>query len=123
MITSKAKEVLDKVNTTCDFGDVIFDDINATDAFGSNALHCVATWGDVESAKALVESGIDINKQGEWGSAPLHDAVLQEHFEMVKYLLSIGVNVHVKDDSGYTAKDHAKEFCKNMEIINLLDKI
>lgn len=122
MITSKAKEVLDKVNGTCDFGDVIFDDINATDVFGSNALHCVATWGDVKSAKALVESGIDINKQGEHGSTPLHDAVLQEHFEMVKYLLSIGVNVNIKNDHGQTAKEHAKEFCKNIEIINLLSK-
>jgi ankyrin repeat protein len=83
MITPEAKILLDKVGNTCDFQFVDFKDINSTDSFGSNALHCVATWGDVDAARILVESGIDINKQGEYGATPLHDAILQEHVEMV----------------------------------------
>jgi ankyrin repeat protein len=60
-------KILERVKQTADFGYVDFSDINATNALGNNALHCVIVWGDYEAAKILVANGINVNQKGEEG--------------------------------------------------------
>eukprot|EP01032_Pedospumella_encystans_P011607 gene11607-13489_t len=50
---------------------------------------------------------------------PLHLAVLYDHLEMVQYLIKEGVNVNVKDESGYTAMGIAYEQ-SSLQVINEL---
>jgi ankyrin repeat protein len=84
--------LLEKVQSTADVGYVTFDSINATNAFGDNALHCVCVWGDLEAAKLLVENGINLNQQGEHGFTPLRVAADFGHNELTAYLISKGAD-------------------------------
>ena len=42
IMNEDVKSILNQVKDTCDFSYVDFTDINATNSFGDNALHCVA---------------------------------------------------------------------------------
>lgn len=84
--------LLSRVSTAPDFGYVKFDSINATNAFGDNALHCVCIRNDLAAAKLLVENGININQPGEHGFTPLRMAADFGSSELVSYLLSNGAD-------------------------------
>lgn len=99
-MTPEVRAVLDRVRESCDFGYVPFEDINDTNEFGSNALHCIAVWGDAESARVLISAGINVNQPGEDGYTPLHTAASFGHYELVKLLLESGANPLARTD-GY----------------------
>ena len=77
----EVRSILDRVRQICDFDYVAFDDINDTNSFGSNALHCLAVWGDTEAARTLILEGINVNQHGENGYTPLHEAAGFGHFD------------------------------------------
>lgn len=91
-MNERVVELLDRVKSTADFGYVVFDSINTTNALGDNALHCVCVWGDLESAKLLVENGIDVNQQGEFGFTPLRVAADFGHLAIAEYLKANGAD-------------------------------
>ena len=64
-LNEEVRRILNEVKRAPDFSYVEFDSINATNAFGDNALHCLCVCGDLESVKVLVENGININQPGE----------------------------------------------------------
>lgn len=86
------KAILASVRENCDFDYVAFEDINDTNSFGSNALHCLAIRNDIDSARTLITEGINVNQRGEHGYTPLHEATSFGHFEFVKLLLESGAN-------------------------------
>ena len=88
----EVQAILNRVKDTADFGYVDFDDINATNTLGDNALHCVIVWGDYEAARVLIENGIDIQKHGEHGYTPLHQACAFGHKNIVELLLQNGAD-------------------------------
>jgi len=53
-----------KVSHLPEFLGIEMSDINTCGHTGDNALHVVAQWGDLASAKLLIERGIDVNKPG-----------------------------------------------------------
>jgi ankyrin repeat protein len=63
-----------------------------TRSFGETPLHVVAIWGDVDSARVLIDEGGVIDVPGEEGCTPLHDATMQGHVEFVKLLLERGAD-------------------------------
>lgn len=89
-MTERVRAILDRVHEVSDYCYVTFDDINSTNALGDNALHCVCVWGDIESARVLIEGGIDINKKGEFGFTPLAIAEQFGHGEIAGLLRSLG---------------------------------
>ena len=89
-MNDRVKAVLDQVRGTADFGYVSFDDVNSTNAFGDNALHCVCVWGDIEAARVLIEAGININQAGEHGFTPLAIAERFRHPDVAELLRSLG---------------------------------
>jgi ankyrin repeat protein len=95
----EVRKLLDQVKDTADFGYVEFNDINATNEMGDNALHCVIVWGDYESAKLLIENGININQSGEHGYTPLHQACSLGHTELVTLLLKHGANPFARTEA------------------------
>ena len=87
------RELLNEVESVADFAGIKLNDINDTNSFGDNALHCVCIWGDIEAVKLLVENGINIEQKGEGGFTPLKVADDFGHREIVSYLITKGANI------------------------------
>lgn len=103
------RELLDQVESVPDFVGIKLSDINNTNAFGDNALHCVCVWGDIEAVKLLVENGINIEQKGEGGFTPLKVAEEFGHKEIMDYLIARGANIdelsaEFQFDSGANAR-------------------
>ena len=60
---------------------------------GFTPLLYVAREGDVESAKALIENGADINSYSRDRETPLVLALINQHFDLAAYLISAGADV------------------------------
>jgi ankyrin repeat protein len=89
-MNDRVTAILDRVRDTADFSYVTFDDLNATNALGDNALHCVCVWGDIDAARVLIEAGININQKGEHGFTPLAAAENCGHVGVADLLRSLG---------------------------------
>jgi ankyrin repeat protein len=60
--------------------------------------------GDIDAVKALVESGADINVQGDsYGYTPLLSACEHNYIAMARYLLSNGADPNIRAKDGSTA--------------------
>lgn len=94
---SSVRELLNQVEEVPDFSGTKLNDINDTNSFGDNALHCVCVWNDFDSVKLLVENGINIEQKGEGGFTPLKVADEFGHQEIVNYLISVGANIEALD--------------------------
>ena len=92
MIGERVQALLEQVGSTVDFCGVTFDSINATNALGDNALHCVCVWGDLAAAQLLVAHGIDIHQRGEFGFTPLRVAVDFGYPEIAAFLIANGAD-------------------------------
>jgi ankyrin repeat protein len=92
-MSGQLQTIFARLRETADFADTDFSDVNATSSDGDNALHCVARWGDLAAAKALIEAGIDVNKAGDLGYTPLHVACMQGNAEMVGLMVDSGADV------------------------------
>jgi ankyrin repeat protein len=92
-MSGQLQTIFARLRGTADFADTDFSDVNATNSDGDNALHCVARWGDLAAAKALIQAGIDLNKAGDPGYTPLHVACMQGNAEMVRLMIDSGADV------------------------------
>ena len=79
---------------------------------GDNAtyLHFAAGGGDIESAKLLLEKGLQINTVDDEGNTPLHMASTFGQGEMVRFLLDRGADIHAKTKRGHTPLEVADSF-------------
>lgn len=79
-------------------------EVNATDRYQYNALlRCLeATPFNFETAKVLVEAGIDLNYVGNYHQTAIKAATQKGLLEMVKLLVAHGVDLNRKDQRGET---------------------
>src|SRR6266568_889899 len=59
---------------------------------GETPLHIVAIWGDVDSARVLLDAGAEIDAKGEEECTPLHEAIIQGHVETARFLVLRGAD-------------------------------
>jgi uncharacterized protein len=85
-------------------------------SFGETPLHIVAVWGDVESARILLEAGAEIDVPGEHSYTPLHEAIAQGHEELVALLLERGADPYRITEMG-NGFDLAQEDPKILEVL------
>jgi len=71
-----------------------------TRSFGETPLNVVSVWGEVESAKVLIDEGAILDVPGEEGCTPLHEAAIHGHVDLVKLLLERGVDRSIKSNFG-----------------------
>lgn len=71
--------------------------IDRLDKYGYTALHYACFYGQLTSAKILVECGADVNRIAPEMSSPLLLAASGGHAEIAKFLLGCGANVHHMD--------------------------
>ena len=69
---------------------------------GLTALHFAAREGDLDSVKALVEAGADVNEVSEFGWTPLLTATQNRYYQMGKYLLEHGANPNIANEGGWS---------------------
>jgi ankyrin repeat protein len=69
---------------------------------GLTALVMAAREGDLESAKALVEAGADVNLTTEYGWTPLLTAVNNRNYKLAAYLLERGADPNLANKGGWT---------------------
>jgi ankyrin repeat protein len=69
---------------------------------GLTALVFAAREGDIESAKALVDSGARINQTTEYGWTPLLTAVNNRNYALAKMLIDRGADVNITNKGGWT---------------------
>jgi ankyrin repeat protein len=68
---------------------------------GLTALHFAVRENDLESAKALVEAGADVNQVSEFGWTPLLTATQNRFYQLGKYLLEKGANPNIANEGGW----------------------
>ena len=85
-----------------DDADVIIAGLVGTGGGGLTALVFAAREGDVESAKALVAAGADINQTTEYGWTPLLAATNNRHYTLGGMLMERGANVNIANKGGWT---------------------
>ena len=81
---------------------------------GMSALSFAARQGQIESAKALLEGGADINQKDVDGNSALVLAILNKHFDLAHALIEKGVDVNIANKDGRAALFTAVEI-KNEE--------
>ena len=81
-----------------------------------NGLADAVLMGDLESARALIDAGIDIQEldtrpgiAGGNGRRPLNHAALRNNVEMIDLLLDAGAEINKPNNSGFTPLHHAAE--------------
>ena len=69
---------------------------------GLSALTFAAREGDLDSAKALLDAGADINETTEYGWTPLLTATNNRHYVLGKYLMERGADVNKANKGNWT---------------------
>lgn len=68
---------------------------------GMTALHFAVREGDLESVKALVEAGADVNQVSEYGWTPLLTATQNRYYQIGAYLLEHGADPNIANEGGW----------------------
>ncbi len=69
---------------------------------GLTALVLAAREGDIESAKALLDAGADINQTTNYGWTPLLTATNNKHYRLGVFLLDRGADANIANKGGWT---------------------
>lgn len=101
------------------------DDIFSLDKYGCSALfrslnnsytNKFTGSGELEIAKILLKTGVNVNLQNTSGQTALFVAAENNDLEMVKTLLSLGADSKIKDTDG----NYAIDMTDDLEIRNIL---
>jgi ankyrin repeat protein len=85
-----------------DDNEVLFAGLVGGGSGGLTALVFAAREGDLESSKALLDAGADVNQVTEYGWTPLLTAVNNLNYVLAKYLIERGANVNTPNKGGWT---------------------
>lgn len=80
------------------------------DSDGHGLLHLAAQQGAEETARLLLEKGLEIDERDrQHGYTPLQWAVYYNRMQMVEFLLEQGADAHIKNNRGQTALQLARD--------------
>ncbi|KAI1471559.1 uncharacterized protein F4812DRAFT_183708 [Daldinia caldariorum] len=105
LIMSASNGDLDNVKKILDGKARSFVDINAPDEEGTPALVYASCFGHETVVQALVDAGVDVDKQDRNYWSPLMWAMTNRHKGIAKILLDNGASPEAKTSSGRTAFD------------------
>jgi len=83
-------------------------------------LHTVCSWGELAPVKVLIKYGADVNACGDIGATPIFNAVIGGNAEVVKFLIQSGANLSIKNNTGRSVINYAKNISASEDIIGLL---
>ena len=76
--------------------------MNARDAEGNTALHHAGWHNQIETAKALLDAGADVNARRKGNVFPLESSAYLGNEDITRLLIAHGANVNLKVYDGYT---------------------
>jgi ankyrin repeat protein len=82
--------------------EVIVAGLVGTGGGGLTPLIFASREGDVESAKALLDAGADVNQTSEYGWTPLLTAVNNRHWKLAQALIERGADTNIANKGGWT---------------------
>jgi uncharacterized protein len=82
--------------------DVIVAGLVGSGGGGLTPLVFAAREGDLQSAKALLDAGADVNQTTEYGWTPLLTATNNRHYKLAHYLIERGGNPNIANKGGWT---------------------
>jgi ankyrin repeat protein len=85
-----------------DDNEVVFAGLVGTGGGGLTALVFAAREGDMESARALVDGGANVNQPTEAGWTPLLTAVNNRNYRLARFLLDRGADPNLANRAGWT---------------------
>jgi uncharacterized protein len=85
-----------------DDNEVVFAGLVGSGGGGLTALIFAAREGDVESARALLEGGANVNQTTEYGWTPLLTAVNNRNYKLAALLLERGADPNLANKGGWT---------------------
>jgi ankyrin repeat protein len=84
--------------------------VNARNSTGATPLHDAALAGNADLARLLIEKGAQVDaRDGESGATPLHHAASWGRAAVVRLLLEKGADPTLRNKSGKTPLDLARE--------------
>jgi len=69
----------------------------------ANALNSAVQIGDIETARTLLDSGVDVNERNKFGSFALNAAAVENDIPLLRLLVERGANANAQSWSGDTA--------------------
>jgi ankyrin repeat protein len=84
----------------------------------ATVLYIASEFGHLDMVKLLLNSGADIEEDGNIGT-PLMAAIVWKHHDVAKFLLDSGANINTCNDMGYTPLSLAS-VGKNIKMVKLL---
>jgi ankyrin repeat protein len=69
----------------------------------ANALFRATEQGDIETVRALIDSGVDVNERNRFGSFALNSAAVKNNITLLHFFIEKGADVNVQNWSGDTA--------------------
>ena len=100
--TVERRDVVNLAPATPDDDPVIVAGLVGTGGGGLTALVFAAREGDLESARALLDAGADVNQQTEYGWTPLLTAVNNRNYQLATLLVERGGDVNIANKGGWT---------------------
>jgi len=97
-------------------------DINSVNLMDDTPLHTVCSWGEVESARILIEAGADVNAKGDIGGTPLFNAVIGGNPRVVELLISSGADKTLRNDHNWSVLGFAQSTGSSEAILSILRK-
>ena len=102
------EEVLSDVAASPGFCGVENVGVNSRGRNGESPLHWMATLGDVNGVRLLLEANSSINAADNQGNTPLHEAVASRQTLVVQLLIGKGADLYIRNLAGLTPEDLAK---------------
>ncbi len=74
-----------------------------TSVLDTNALNSAVQKGDIETARTLLDGGVDVNERNKFGSFALNAAAVENDIPLLRLLIERGANANAQNWSGDTA--------------------
>jgi len=74
-----------------DSNSAFFQDVNLSAKNGNTALHVAAVNGQLETLRALIDSGANVNAANDEGQTPIHDASINGRYVIFLFGLSLSL--------------------------------
>jgi uncharacterized protein len=119
-MTTNIEKLFEQCQNTGSWFGLKISSVKDRNDFEDTPLHTVCTWGEIESAKLLLDAGADINAKGDQGATPIFNAIMSDCYQLVEFLLKRGASKTYKIYGNTTMQDYAKNTGSDKRIINLL---